>query len=100
MRRQLGNVTYANALVVASMAIIVHKEGMALPLTFVAMAFGLTIGGNYTVQKGEFFAIIPAGQEVELQGLYTVFSKVLGWAPMQWFGFCRDIGLGGEDNSR
>lgn len=44
--------------------------------------------------------IIPAGQEVEMTGLYTFFSKVIGFAPGQFFAFCVDTKLGGEGSSR
>ena len=52
------------------------------------------------MMKGLYMTIIPAGQEVELQGLYAFFSQVLAFLPGVWFGYSVEAELGGESNSR
>jgi hypothetical protein len=43
--------------------------------------------------------IIPAGAEVEFQGLYAFFGQVLVPLPLAWFVYAEDNEIGGENNS-
>ena len=43
--------------------------------------------------------IIPAGQEVALQGIYSFFTLLLQSLPLVWFVYCEDNNVGGEADS-
>mmetsp|Transcript_11833 Transcript_11833/g.23926 ORF Transcript_11833/g.23926 Transcript_11833/m.23926 type:complete len:498 (-) Transcript_11833:30-1523(-) len=100
IRKQLGNILLSNALINAALAGLIYQEGNVLGVLIVALSFGLTIGGTYPMQKGMYMRLIPAGQEVEYQGLYNFFSQILGPLPSAWFVFCEDNSVGGDDSMR
>jgi MFS-type transporter involved in bile tolerance (Atg22 family) len=100
MRRQLGNLILSMAIITAVTVLFVYKEGQGGIIMVGAVLFGLALGGAYPCQKGLFMSIVPAGQEVEFQGLYAFFASILSFVPAAWFAFCVDFRLGGEQNSR
>lgn len=99
LRRQLGNILVGNAVITLLLILVFYKEGATTGILIVAIAYGLTIGGTYPMQKGLYMRLIPAGQEVEFQGLYTFFGQLLAPLPSAWFVYCQDSALGGKDDS-
>ncbi|GMH64509.1 hypothetical protein TrST_g99 [Triparma strigata] len=79
---------------------LVYSDDAVGGIIALCLLFGVTLGGIYPMQKSLYMTIIPAGQEVEYQGLYSFFSQVADFLPGLWFGFAVDSKLGGEKNSR
>ncbi|GMH63609.1 hypothetical protein TrST_g277 [Triparma strigata] len=100
IRRQLGNILFSNSVICALLAGAIYQDGNFLGVLLVALGFGLTIGGTYPMQKGMYMRLIPAGQEVEYQGLYNFFSLLLQTLPLTWFVYCEDENVGGENSMR
>jgi len=50
LRKQLGNIQVANAVITIALIALFHKEGALLGVLLVATGYGLTIGGTYPMQ--------------------------------------------------
>ncbi|GMH49973.1 hypothetical protein TrRE_jg2795 [Triparma retinervis] len=84
---------------VAMVLFVTGKEstGWIYPLTVTA---GISLGGIHPMLTSLYMMAIPAGKEVEMQGIYLFFAQSLNFVPNLWFGYCVDAKLGGAGNSR
>jgi MFS transporter, UMF1 family len=87
------------ASIISMVLFVVDKEsiGFIYPLTVSA---GIALGGIHPMLTSLYITAIPAGQEVEMQGIYLFFAQSLNFVPNLWFGYCVDAKLGGAGNSR
>eukprot|EP00518_Triparma_eleuthera_P009510 CAMPEP_0182483464 /NCGR_PEP_ID=MMETSP1319-20130603/41368_1 /TAXON_ID=172717 /ORGANISM="Bolidomonas pacifica, Strain RCC208" /LENGTH=473 /DNA_ID=CAMNT_0024685271 /DNA_START=86 /DNA_END=1503 /DNA_ORIENTATION=- len=108
--KNLGSRTGARHCYVAFLALLVVSQvvGVAfvtkpehvLRIYPLSVGFGVALGGIMPMQKSVYMSVIPSGQEVEMQGIYLLFSQVLSFFPNLWFGYCVSAEVGGESNSR
>ncbi len=84
-----------NSVIYAYMILFVYMEGQYLEIAISAAVVGMALGGQFFTMKCFFLIIIPAGQEVEMAGLYTFFQYILVFAPSMWFAYANDTNLAG-----
>tara|TARA_B110000305_G_C19294935_1_gene566127 strand:- start:516 stop:989 length:474 start_codon:yes stop_codon:yes gene_type:complete len=90
-KRALIGVIAVDSITLALTVAFVHTKEHAGKAPLMALGFGGAIGATYLVQKIFFLSIIPAGQEAELQGIYSFMSNVIQWAPQVLFSYLNTV---------
>ena len=59
---------------------LVNKDNKELTYPF-GVLWGMGLGWIFPIQRNVWYAIIPAGYESEMSGMYLFAGQILGWLP-------------------